>query len=200
MGAGEQTGKLSWGGMLAMEYALTHPDGLVSLIVASSPASMPQGVEETAKLRALLPAEVQSTLQRHEDAGTTDDPEYEAATTEFYRRHLCQAYPWPDCVQRTFDAIGLVYQTMNGPSEFHVTGTLRDWDIVDRLGEIDVATLVVSGERDEATPEINRTVSQGILAAESVILPDPSHMAHVEHPDAYVALLDEFMGRVEARG
>jgi proline-specific peptidase len=124
----------------------------VSLIVASSPASIPQWVEETVKLRALLPAEVQSTLQRHEDAGTTDDPEYEAATTEFYRRHLCQVYPWPDCVQRTFDAIGLVYQTMTGPSEFHVTGTLRD-----RLGEIDVATLAVSGERDEATPEINRT-------------------------------------------
>ena len=189
----------SWGGMLAMEYALTHPDGLASLILASSPASIPQWVEETAKLRALLPPDVQDTLQRHEAAGTTESPEYESATTEFYRRHLCQTYPWPDCVQRTFDAIGVVYRTMNGPSEFHVTGTLRDWDIVHRLAEIDIATLVVTGEHDEATPAINQTLSQGISGAESVILPDASHMAHVEHPAAYVALLDDFMTRVESR-
>ena len=72
----------SWGGMLAMEYALTHPDGLAALILASSPASIPQWVEETAKLRALLlPPDVQDTLQRHEAAGTTESPEYEAATT-----------------------------------------------------------------------------------------------------------------------
>ena len=190
----------SWGGMLAMEHALTHPDGLASLMVASSPASVPQWIEETAKLRALLPADLQSTLLRHEEAGTTTDPEYMAAANEFYKRHVCRVDPWPDCVQRSMRAEeGLVYQTMNGPSEFNVTGKLCDWEIVDRLGEIDVATLVVSGEYDEATPEINRTVSQGIPGAESVIFPNASHMAHVEHPMEYVALLDDFMSRVEAR-
>lgn len=90
----------SWGGMLAMEHALTHPDGLASLMVASSPASVPQWIEETAKLRALLPADLQSTLLRHEEAGTTTDPEYMAAANEFYKRHVCRVDPWPDCVQR----------------------------------------------------------------------------------------------------
>ena len=192
----------SWGGMLAMEYALTRPPGVAGLVLASAPASIPQWVEETARLRARLPADVQDTLRRHEEAGTTDDPEYEEACLVFYKRHVCRADPWPECVRRSFAFIaehGLVYRTMNGPSEFHVTGTLRDWSVVDRLGEIDAPTLVVTGEHDEATPTINRTVSERIPGAESVVYPNASHMAHVEDTPGYVRLLDDFLGRVEAR-
>jgi L-proline amide hydrolase len=191
----------SWGGMLAMEYALTRPPGLASLVLASAPASIPQWIEETGRLRGRLPAEVRAVLDRHEAAGTTDDPEYTEATMAFYRRHVCRVDPWPDCVHRSFDFIerhGVVYRTMNGPSEFHVTGTMRDWSIVDRLGEIDVPTLVVTGEHDEATPAINRTVAEGIPGAESVILPGASHMAHVEQTEGYLRLLDGFLSRVEA--
>jgi proline-specific peptidase len=192
----------SWGGMLAMEYALTKPPGLASLVLASAPASIPQWIEETARLRAQLPRSVQDVLERHEEAGTTDDPEYQQACLAFYKRHVCRADPWPDCVVRSFDFIaahGLVYRTMNGPSEFHVTGTLRDWSVVDRLAEIDVPTLVVTGEHDEATAAINRTISEGIPDAESVIVPNASHMAHVEDTEGYVELLDDFLTRVETR-
>jgi proline-specific peptidase len=190
----------SWGGMLAMEYALTQPSGLESLILASSPSSIPQWVAETAKLRARLPTDVQETLRRHEEAGTTDDPEYEEACLPFYKRHVCRLEEWPASVLRSFQFLaenGLVYRTMNGPSEFHVTGTLRNWDITGRLGEIRVPTLVVTGQHDEATPEINRTVSGAIPRAESVIYPGASHMAHVEDTEGYVRLLDDFMTRVE---
>jgi proline-specific peptidase len=190
----------SWGGMLAMEYALTQPSRLESLILASSPSSIPQWVAETARLRARLPADVQATLRRHEEGGTTDDPEYEEACLPFYKRHVCRLPEWPASVLRSFQFLaenGLVYRTMNGPSEFHVTGTLRNWDITGRLGEIRVPTLVVTGEHDEATPEINRTVSGAIPAAESVIYPGASHMAHVEDTEGYVRLLDDFMTRVE---
>jgi proline-specific peptidase len=190
----------SWGGMLAMEYALTRPRGLESLILASSPASMPQWVEETGKLRAQLPPDVQAVLDRHEADGTTADPEYEEAATVFYKRHVCRVDPWPDSVLRTFQFIaehGVVYNTMNGPSEFHVTGNLRHWSVVDRLEEIDAPTLVVTGEHDEATPAINRTVAGGIPGAESVIYPGASHMAHVEDTEGYVRLLDGFLSRVE---
>jgi proline-specific peptidase len=192
----------SWGGMLAMEYALTKPEGVAGLVLASAPASIPQWVEETGRLRAQLPQEVQDTLRRHEEAGTTHDPEYVEACVEFYRRHVCRADPWPECVLRSFEFIerhGLVYRTMNGPSEFHVTGTLRHWSVVDRLGEIDLPTLVVTGEHDEATPAVNRTVADAIPGAESVIYPDASHMAHVEDTDGYVRLLDDFLTRVEAQ-
>lgn len=191
----------SWGGMLAMEYALTQPAGLASLALASAPASIPQWIEETAKLRAELPRDVQETLSRHEEAGTTASPEYEEACMVFYKRHVCRADEWPECVLRSFEFIerhGLVYRTMNGPSEFHVTGTLKTWSVIHRLGDIRVPTLVVTGEYDEATPAINRTVSKGIPGAESVIYPNASHMAHVEDTDGYVRLLDRFFSRVEA--
>ncbi len=135
----------SWGGMLGMEYALTQPAGLASLIVADSPASMHQWVAEANRLRAELPSDIQETLLKHEAAGTTDDPAYQEAMLVFYRRHVCRLDPWPDCVNRTFEKIleaPEVYNTMNGPSEFHVTGVIKDWDIVNRLGEIHVPTLV----------------------------------------------------------
>jgi proline-specific peptidase len=191
----------SWGGMLAMEYALTQPAGLTSLVLASSPSSIPQWVAETGRLRRELPEDVQETLQRHEDAGTTDSQEYEDACLVFYKRHVCRLDEWPEYVLRSFDFIqrhGLVYRTMNGPSEFHVTGTLREWDVTRRLQEIRVPTLVVSGEHDEATPAINRTVSEAIPGARSVILPGCSHMAHVEDPDVYIRLLDGFFSEAEA--
>ena len=190
----------SWGGMLAMEYALTQPEGVASMIVASSPSSIPQWVAEANRLRAALPEDIQETLRRHEEAATTSDPEYERATEVFYKRHVCRLDEWPDYVLRTFQFIaehGVVYNTMNGPSEFHVIGTLKDWDITDRLGEIRIPTLVITGEFDEATPAINRTVSSGIPGAESVVYPNASHMAHVEDPDGYMRVLDDFLTRVE---
>ena len=83
----------SWGGMLAMQYALTQPQGVASLIIANSPASMPQWVAEANRLRADLPPEVQQTLLRHEAAGTTDDPAYQEAVQVFYDRHFCRVVP-----------------------------------------------------------------------------------------------------------
>ncbi len=192
----------SWGGMLAMEYALTQPTGAASMIVASAPASIPQWVAEANRLRSLLPQDVQETLTLHEDAGTTDSPEYEQACLVFYHRHVCRLDEWPDCVLRSFAFIeehGVVYKTMNGPSEFHVIGPLKDWDITGRLGEIRIPTLVITGEHDEATPAINQTVSSGIRGSESVIYPGASHMAHVEDPDGYMRVLDGFLTRIEAR-
>jgi proline-specific peptidase len=192
----------SWGGMLAMEYALTRPAGVESMIVASSPSSIPQWVDEANRLRAELPDDVQAALTRHEEAGTTADHEYEEACLVFYKRHVCRLENWPDCVLRSFQFIeehGVVYQTMNGPSEFHITGPLKDWDITERLGEIRIPTLVITGEFDEATPEINRTVSGAIPGAESVIYPGASHMAHVEDPAGYLSVLDDFLARVEEK-
>ncbi len=190
----------SWGGMLAMEYALTQPQGLVSLIVSDSPASMTQWVAEANRLRADLPIEVQETLLKHEASGTTDAPAYLDAMMVFYRRHVCRIDPFPDCVTRTFDKIALepeVYNTMNGPSEFHVTGVIKDWDIVDRLGEIEVPTLVISGRYDEATPEIAGTVHRGIAGSEWVLFENSSHMPHVEETELYLQVLTGFLDRIE---
>ena len=188
----------SWGGMLAMEYALKQPAGVASLTIASSPASMIQWVAEANRLREGLPADVQATLQRHEAAGTTDSEEYRSAVMDFYRRHVIRLDPMPEAVARTFAKLERspqVYLTMNGPSEFHVVGTLRDWDIVARLPEIEAPTLVTSGRHDEATPLIAETVHRGIRGSEWVIFESSSHMAHVEEADRYMTVLDEFLCR-----
>jgi L-proline amide hydrolase len=191
----------SWGGMLGMEYALTQPAGLMSLTVADSPASMRQWVAEANRLRTALPPEVQQTLRKHEEAGTTDDPAYEEAMMVFYRRHVCRLDPWPEFVRRAFANIAEnpeVYHTMNGPSEFYVIGTLKDWDIVDRLGEIRVPTFVISGRYDEATPTIAETVHRGIPGSRWVLFEHSAHMPHAEEPERFIQVLDDFLTRVEA--
>jgi proline-specific peptidase len=192
----------SWGGMLAMEYSLKQPPGLVSLILADSPASMPQWIAETNRLRNDLPPEVQETLQVHEKAGTTDDPAYQEAMFVFYRRHVCRLDPFPECMNRAFEKMmqsPQVYMTMVGPSEFFITGSLKDWDIVNRLGEIRVPSLVLGGRFDEATPTITKTVHQGIPGSEWVIFEESSHSPHIEESERYMQVLANFLDRVELK-
>jgi L-proline amide hydrolase len=163
---------------------------------------MIQWVSEANRLRAELPPEVQATLLQHEAAGTYDDPAYQQAMTEFYNRHVCRVVPNPDCVVRTMQNIAQwpeVYYAMNGPSEFHVIGTLKQWDITARLGEIRFPTLVIGGRFDEATPAITETVHRGIPNSEWVIFENSSHMPHLEESDRYMHVLDDFLTRVESK-
>ena len=189
----------SWGGMLAMEYALEQPAGLRGIVVADSPASMTLWVSEANRLRRDLPPDVQETLTRHEEAGTTDDQEYTDAVRVFYDRHLCRV-PWPDCVQRSFDQIDAdptVYHTMNGPSEFHVVGSLKTWDITERLHEITTPTLLVSGRHDEATPLIVGKIHERIPGAEWALFEDSSHLPHVEEPEAFLDRVEAFLRTID---
>jgi L-proline amide hydrolase len=188
----------SWGGFLAQEYALTHPDGLRGLVLADTAASFPDFVAEANRLRADLPPDVEATLRRHEEAGTTDDPEYGEACMVFYRRHVCRVDPWPDEVTEGFawiDRDPTVYHTMNGPSEFHVIGSIRDWQSKDRLASIDVPTLIVAGRHDEATPALQETLRQGIAGSEVVIFEDSSHMPHVEERERYMDVVGDWLAR-----
>jgi L-proline amide hydrolase len=189
----------SWGGMLGMEHALDHPPGLRALVVADSPASIPLWVEEANRLRADLPADVQETLTRHENEGTTDSPEYEAAVRVYYDRHVCRV-PWPDCVTRSFTLMAedpTVYHTMNGPSEFHCIGSLKTWDITDRLHEISTPTLLISGRYDEATPRIVEQIHTRIRGAQWRVFDDSSHMPHVEESEAFVETVEAFLKTVD---
>ncbi len=190
----------SWDGMLAMEYMFTQPKGIASLTIASSPASMTQWVAEANRLREALPLEVQATLLKHEADGTTDSAEYQQAMTVFYDRHVCRVVPNPEYVQRTNQAImnyPEVYYTMNGPSEFYVIGTLKHWDVRDRLGEIHAPTLVTSGRYDEATPLIAETVHKGIPESQWVVFENSGHMAHAEETERYTQVLNDFISQHE---
>ena len=188
----------SWGGFLAQEYALTRPDGLASLVLADTAASFPEFLAEANRLRALLPPDVEQTLRKHEQAGTTDDPEYQEACDVFYRRHVCRLPDWPAEVVKSFDDIDAdptVYHTMNGPSEFHVIGSIRDWQVVDRLPEITVPVLLVSGRHDEATPAVQQTLLAGLPAAEWTVFEDSSHMPHWEERARYMEIVGGWLRR-----
>ncbi|MGY2175025.1 proline iminopeptidase-family hydrolase [Pseudomonas azotoformans] len=186
----------SWGGILGAEHAVRQPASLKALIIANSPASMALWSEAANELRQALPAEVQATLQRHEDAGTTDSAEYRAASDVFYARHVCRVQPMPAEVARTFAAIDAdptVYHAMNGPTEFHVIGSMRDWTIIDRLSRIQVPTLLISGRYDEATPATVQPFADGIADVLWQIFEQSSHMPHVEERDACMACVARFL-------
>lgn len=193
---------VSWGGMLAMEYALRQPAGVVSLTLGSSPASVQAPIEEVSRLIVELPPDLQETIQKHERAGTTDDPAYQNAMQVFYRRHLCRADPWPDCLTRALAKLAQnpeVFNTMFGPSEFCCTGTLRDWDITSRLSEIQIPALITSGLYDEVTPAVMETVHRSIPGSKWVLFHNSSHLAYIEETDRYIAVLTEFLSEVEQK-
>jgi L-proline amide hydrolase len=186
----------SWGGMLGAEFAVTQPAGLRKLVIANSPASMVTWVAEANRLRDALPPEVQATLLKHEAEGTTSDPAYEEAVGVFYARHVCRVQPFPDYVMRSFAQIAqdpTVYHTMNGPSEFYVIGTLKNWSIVDRLDRIEVPTLLISGAHDEATMACVEPYLRGIRNVRWHIFGNSSHMPHVEEKDEYIAVVSTFL-------
>lgn len=191
----------SWGGMLGMAYATGRPPGLVSLIAESSPPSVPFWLTELDRLRAGLPEDVEATLRRHEAAGTTDSAEYESAMMVFYDRHVCRRRPWPDWLERTFAAIAAypeVYNTMNGPSEFHVIGPLKDFDITADLGAISVPTLLFCGEFDEVTSATVAMAHKVIPGSQFLVMPGCSHMSQAEQPGLTIGLLRGWLAGVEA--
>jgi proline-specific peptidase len=192
----------SWGGMLAMEYALTRPVGLASLILADTTVSVSQWVAETSRLVSELPPKIQQTIKVHEAAGTTNSPEYQEACRAFSRRHAGgHIDPKPEWVKRAFEKLvdNEVYLTMWGPSEFCATGTLKNWDITNRVGEIHVPTLIISGRYDEATPAITETIHRSISGSEKIIFENSAHFPHIEETERYLKVLDQFLNRVETQ-
>ena len=186
----------SWGGMLGAEIAVRRPAGLRSLSICNSPASMALWMAAAAELRGALPEATQRALDRHESDGTVTDPEYLAATDEFYVRHVCRVTPTPqdfrDSVAQ-MEAEPTVYHTMNGPNEFHVLGTLRPWSIVERLDRIAVPTLVVAGEFDEATPATWAPFVDNVPDVTSHVFAGASHCTHLEQPEAFRAVIADFL-------
>jgi proline iminopeptidase len=191
----------SWGGALAAYYVLEKgSEGIVSLTLSSPLISTPLWIRDANALRATLAPEVQAALDRHEAAGTTDDPEYVEATAVFYEQFVrrgdavetakCDDAPWNP----------VIYQRMWGPTEFYATGSLRDFDLTPRLREIDVPTLFVTGEHDEARPGTVRGFAEQVPGARFEVIPGVGHASISRSPVAYRALLREFLRNAERAG
>jgi L-proline amide hydrolase len=191
----------SWGGMLGAEFAVDQPPGLLSLTIGNSPASMQLWMKAADDLLGELPEDVRDTLVQHEAAGTTDSAAYREATDFVYARHFCRVRPLPDNVKASLGQLEddpTVYYAMNGPSEFHVIGSLKDWTIVDRLERIAVPTLVLGGQYDEATPETWAPFVDRIPDSRAHVFPDASHTPHVEQPEQWLSVVGEFLRTHEA--
>jgi L-proline amide hydrolase len=192
----------SWGGMLALELALRHPPGLRSLVVADAFASSNVYSEEVSRLLKDLPSDVRTTIERHEAGELTDEAAYQQAVGVFYRKHVFRRSPVPDDLMRTMVALNedsTVYRTMAGPSEFQLTGTLRDWDIRARLGSVDVPVLIISGRYDEVTPRAVEPLQQGLSDARWVLFDESSHMPHLEEHDRFIDEVEKFLAQ-DVRG
>jgi proline-specific peptidase len=187
----------SWGGTVAAEYPITRPAGLVGLVLASPLISTPRWIADNTAYRKKLPADVQKVLDEHEAAGTTGSPEYQEAVMVFYRRHLCRVEPWPDEVNRAFELANFdLYVTMWGNTEFNATGTLKDYDASARLHRIQTPTLFTCGEFDEATPAACKEFAALVPNGQAEVIPDASHMAFVEQPEPYMAIVRAFFDTV----
>lgn len=187
----------SWGGMLGASYACTRPKGLRKLVIANSPASMDGWVAAAAKLKAQLAQKDQEVLDRCEAARDFENPEYEASVEEFYKRFLCRVEPWPAPeVAVSIEHLkkdGTTYETMNGPSEFSVIGSLRNWSIIDDLHKIEVPTLLLNGVYDEAQDPCVAPYFQHIKNVKWVTLDNASHFSHVEQREKTMQVVGPFL-------
>ena len=192
----------SYGGLLAIAYALAHPSSLRSLTTIGGLASVPLAQREMTRLRSELPGEVRSALDRGEAEGRMDSPEYLAAVSVFYRRHLCRLDPWPPELTYSLEQAELkpVYRLMNGPNEFTITGTIRDVDLTPRLSEIEVPTLVVGGRYDEVTPRVAQELHEGIRGSRMVTFEESSHLPFWEERERFLSTLIGFLRSVDRGG
>jgi len=188
----------SWGAALAGAYLLEKgTTGVASVIFSSPLLSTPLWIEDANYLRSQLPQGIQDTLNFHEMANTTDSDEYRDATRVFYDRHLtrgeakekaeCDGAPWNQ----------VIYEYMWGPTEFHATGNLVDFDLSHRLHTIDIPVLFLTGEFDEARPETISKFHKMIPGSEFIVIGGVAHASLSRAPDNYRRILEDFLDKVE---
>jgi L-proline amide hydrolase len=189
----------SWGGMLALEHALSGFGGLSSLVLSSTLASAEEWVAEAKRLRDELPDDVVAVLDRHERAGTTDDPEYEEAMQAFDDRHFYRGpKPRPELERMMAERGREAYRAMWGPNEWTVTGALRRWDVRPRLHDLDLPALVIRGRYDMSTEPIAQTLVRGLPNAREVVLEQSSHTPVLEETERYLDVVCAFLREVES--
>ena len=184
----------SYGGALAIATALKYQRNLRSLVITGGLASVPLTVREMARLVDNLPPNVRATIHKYERTGRYRHPAYLKAVDVFYRRHLCRLPIWPHELQYSMDHVSEpVYGTMNGPNEFTIVGTIRDWDVTDQLPRIRLPTLITVGRYDEVTPRVARSIHRGIRGSRFVQFEKSSHLAMWEERDRYIAVVRDFL-------
>jgi proline iminopeptidase len=191
----------SWGSMLAIDYLLGGAAGVRSVILASPLASAARWQHDADSLLGFLPDSVRALLARHETAGTTQSPEYQAGMMEYYTRFVFRRQPTSPDLDSAMAGMGTaVYGYMWGPSEFRATGTLRHYERVDRLAELRLPVLFTAGEFDEATPAAVASYRSALPGSRLEIIPGSAHLTMHDAPEAFLQVVRAFLREVEAGG
>jgi proline iminopeptidase len=188
----------SWGGMLAIEYALHHQQHLRGLVISDMTAGIQSYLKRTSFIKRQLPADTLARLTRLEAKEDYDSPEYQKIMMEdLYPKMLCRVQPWPEPVSRAFrHANDKIYNQMQGKSEFLVTGNLKDWERWDRLPEIKVRTLTIGAQYDEMDPEDMKKMATLIPNASYAYCANGSHLCMWDDQEAYFKQLLNFLHSV----
>ncbi len=189
----------SWGGMLAIEYALKYQQHLKGLVISNMTASIRSYIASIGALREKLPLEIRQTLEKYEATGDYEASEYqEVMFKQIYTRHLCRIDPFPEPLARMFRHLNTkVYNTMQGPNEFVVTGTFRDWDRWSDLRQISVPTLLLVGQFDTMSVADIEKMGELIPHARVAVCEQGSHCPMYDDQEKYFRELIGFVHNVE---
>lgn len=188
----------SWGGLLAMEYATRYGQHLKALIDSNMVDNMKDYETYINKLRNAMAPEDVAFMKDKEAQNQIDDPHYEELVMKLYQSCICRLKPWPDAVSRSFDRTNdQVYVSLQGPTEFTITGSLKTWTIRDRLGEIAVPTLLLGGKYDSMNPEVIKTMATRLPHGQAHICPKGSHFSIWDDQADYFNAIETFLEKVE---
>ncbi|KAF2469110.1 proline-specific peptidase [Lindgomyces ingoldianus] len=186
----------SWGGMLVGSYAAKRPVGLKKLIISSGPASGALYQESANLLLKELPEDVRKTLEDCESRGDHESDKYKAASMEFLKRHVCRLDPFPDDILKAFGHLehdNTSYMTVQGPSEFQITGWLKHWDSSTDAYHIESPTLLINGKYDEMQDITIEPWFRRIPKVKWITLDNSSHLSHYEERDRYMKICGDFL-------
>jgi len=188
----------SYGGLLAIAYALKYQKNLKSMVTIGGLHSVPLATAEMDRMKSELPPDVVGTLQEYEALGDYENPEYLKAVEVFYKKHLCRLEPWPKELIYSLEHISKpVYLTMNGPNEFTIMGNIRYWDVTNQLHKIRIPTLVTGGKYDEVSQKVARGIHRGIKRSKLVTFQKSSHLPMWEEREKFVAVVRKFLDSVK---
>ena len=191
----------SWGGILAMEYALKYQANLKGLIISNMMSSCPlYGKYADEVLAKQMNPKVLDTIRAMEAKGDFKNPKYmELLMPNFYNEHLCRLNPWPENLQRAMPHMNeVIYTMMQGPSEFGVGGRLAKWDRSKDLPQIKVPTLTIGGKHDTMDPEHMKWMATQVENGRSLICPEGSHCSMWDDQSHYFPGLIQFISEVDA--
>ncbi len=191
----------SWGGILAMEYALKYQQHLKGLLVSNMMASAPEyGKYADEVLAKQMKPEVLSEIRAIEAKKVFDNPRYmELLIPNFYHEHLCRLKEWPDALNRANKhANDEIYTMMQGPSEFGISGRLAEWDVKNRLKEITVPTLMIGARYDTMDPKAMEEQSKLVQKGSYLYCPDGSHLSMWDDQKVFMNGVIKFIKDVDS--